>query len=139
MGTSWKFSKSKIIRKVNWSKIVKYSIKQHNPSIIASQLQGRPSKLSDTFTIDFVHCNVRGSNELLIHRVALHSTDSIKSIVLDTDLIESVQQIAARRIKSSHTHSIKTALYLVCMNIVPYNIASKSNGYHQVTMHGLFL
>ena len=38
MGTSRKFIKSIIIREVNWSKIVKYSIKQHNTSIIAPQL-----------------------------------------------------------------------------------------------------
>ena len=53
MGMSQNFIKSIILRKMNWSKIVNYSIKQHNIGIIASQLQGRPSKLSDTFTTRF--------------------------------------------------------------------------------------
>ena len=33
------------IKKINWTKIVKYSIKHDNTSIMMSQLQGRPSDL----------------------------------------------------------------------------------------------
>ena len=95
MVMSRKFIKLIIIKKINWSKMCKYSIKQHNTSIIALQFQGTSYKFLRYSLLDFVHSNMRGSNGLLIHWAALHCTDSINSIFLDMREVHTTFPLAA--------------------------------------------
>ena len=73
----------KIIRKLDRSKIIEYSIEQYNTHIITSQLQRRPSEFIKVLTTRFSPPKCNRIKRTIIHRAALHCTGSFKSIFLE--------------------------------------------------------